>query len=257
MLDAVAGATGEFARLKIEHETEQRGTFAVDDPIVALFNPNQLRFEQRAEWRAAATIAQSVAGGYQRMEFQATPPMTLAIDLFFDTYEGKPAEGANSLLGSLQDALVPDNPFATGTPSATPVTTYTARVAKLATVSPDLHRPPVCKLLWGQTELFRGVLTQLHQDYTFFTPNGTPVRATLQCTFTAYRTFGEAVSEIELHSSDVPKRRVVRRGDTLSGIAQNEYGDAARWRAIAIANHIDNPRTLAPGLVLVIPKLER
>lgn len=250
----VAGSgTGAFARLKIEHETTQRGTF--DGSIQALFNPAQLRFDQRAEWRSAATIAQSIAGGYQRMEFQATPPMTLAIDLFFDTYEGKRVEDETTLLGSLRDALVPDNPFEAGTPSASAVTEYTAKVAKLATVWSDLHRPPICKLWWGKTELFRGVLTQLHQDHTFFLPDGTPVRATLQCTFTAYRTFAQAASEVELHSSDVTKRRVVRRGDTLSGIAQKEYGDAARWRAIATANDIDDPRALAPGLVLVIPKL--
>lgn len=255
--DATLGRTGKLERLKIFYETKKRGAFSKDNAIVALFNPNQLRYDHRVEWRSAGTVAQSIAGGYQRMEFQGTPPATLSLDLFFDTYEGGKADEESSLLGGLRAALVPDNPFAPGTPSASNVAKLTQRVAELAHVAPELHRPPVCKLEWGQTHLFRGVLTQLHEDFTFFLPDGTPVRATLSCTFTAYRTFGQAVADVELHSADVEKRRVVRRGDTLNRIAVEEYDDASRWRAIARENDIDNPRALQPGQVLVIPKLER
>ena len=255
LLDDTLAATGTFAKLKITHETTQRGQF--DGSIQALFNPSQLRYDNRVEWRAAGTVAQSIAGGYQRMEFQATPPATLTVDLFFDTYEGKPEEAEAGLMGALRDSLVPDNPFEAGTPNATNVKEYTTKVANLAHVQSELHRPPVCLLQWGKTELFRGVLTQLHQDFTFFMPDGTPVRATLGCTFMAYRTFSTAASDVELHSADVDKRRVVRRGDTLSGIAVQEYNDPAKWREIARENNIDDPRALLPGQVLVIPKLVR
>src|SRR6185369_2222850 len=102
--------------------------------ITALFNPSQLRYDNRAEWRAAGTVAQSVAGGFQRMEFQSTPPATLSVDLFFDTYEGPPTIGSGTLLGSLSAALVPDNPFSTGTPSFVDVQQYTEQVVNLANV---------------------------------------------------------------------------------------------------------------------------
>jgi nucleoid-associated protein YgaU len=102
--------------------------------------------------------------------------------------------------------------------------------------------------------LFQGVLTQLNQDLTYFMADGTPVRATLGCTFMAYQTFDEAKAS-ELHSADVEKRRVVRRGDTLTSIAIEQYGDATRWRAIATGNDIDDPRAIKPGDALVIPKL--
>jgi nucleoid-associated protein YgaU len=247
------GTAGTFSKLTISFETTQRGVF--DGELTALFNPNHLRYDNRAEWRAAATVAQSLAGGYQRMEFQATPPATLALDLFFDTYEGAPSGGAGGLLGSLRDALIPDNPFADPTPTATDVKELTSQVVALTHVQSELHRPPVCRLRWGRSELFRGVLTELHQDFTFFMPDGTPVRATLGCTFMAYRTFQQAVTEVELHSADVVKRHVVRRGDTLASIAVAEYNDPSRWRAIAAANNIDDPRKLAVGAQLVVPKL--
>ncbi len=252
ILDATIGKPAKLAKLKIEYETAP-GTFGKS--LQALFNPNQLRYENRAEWRAAGTVAQSVAAGFQRMEFQATPPTTLAVDLFFDTYEGAPEEDSGGMLDSLRAALVPDNPLSAGTPSYVDVKGRTDAIANLARVDQNLHRPPVCRLRWGETRLFVGVLTQLRQDFTFFMPDGTPVRATLSCTFTAYRTFDQAVTEVELHSADVAKRRVVRRGDTLHSIAAEEYNDGAQWRNIATANNIDNPRLLTPGQVLVIPKL--
>jgi nucleoid-associated protein YgaU len=98
------------------------------------------------------------------------------------------------------------------------------------------------------------VLTRLGQRFTMFLGDGTPVRATLSCEFVESGT--EARSRAgELHSADIDKARVVRRDDTLQSIAAEEYDDPARWRPIAKANGIVNPRTLAPGTTLIIPRL--
>src|SRR5262249_62404354 len=101
--------------------------------------------------------------------------------------------------------------------------------------------PPGVRLGGGLSTLFQGVLTQLNQDLTFFMADGTPVRATLGCTFMAYQTFDEAKATTELHSADVAKRRLVRRGDTLASIAIEQYGDAARWRKIPTDTDIHHP----------------
>ena len=47
--------------------------------------------------------------------------------------------------------------------------------------------------------------------------------------------------------------RVVRQGDTLASIAYQEYGDSTLWRAIALANDIDDPLRLPTGLELRVP----
>jgi nucleoid-associated protein YgaU len=52
-----------------------------------------------------------------------------------------------------------------------------------------------------------------------------------------------------------PRRHLVRRGDSLPSLAAAEYGDPARWRPIALANGLVNPRLLEPGTELVIPPL--
>jgi hypothetical protein len=254
LLDSLttAGGDASLSKIEIRYELAQPGDFS--GSIKALFNPRELKYEHEAQWRVTALVGQPVAAGYQKMEFQGTPPRTLSLDLFFDTYEGVANPGGGGLLGSLQSALVPDNPFDSKT-SAVTVQTYVDQISALARVNRDLHRPPVCKLFWGQTLLIRGVLTRLTEDLTFFMPDGTPVRATLGCSFKEYLSFDEAARAAEVHSADVEKRHVVRRGDTLASIAVTEYGDPTRWRAIALENGIDDPRALTPGQALVIPKL--
>ena len=53
----------------------------------------------------------------------------------------------------------------------------------------------------------------------------------------------------------LPRPRVVKRGDTLSSIAAEEFHDATLWRPIAETNRIDDPLALQPGTVLSIPAL--
>ena len=69
-------------------------------------------------------------------------------------------------------------------------------------------------------------------------------------------------SNVESSSSTAPqpapvagRTYVVVRGDTLSQIAEREYGDATRWREIYQANRatIKNPNLIYPGQKLRLP----
>ena len=53
----------------------------------------------------------------------------------------------------------------------------------------------------------------------------------------------------------VPGVYVVKKGDTLSGIAAAELGDADRWPEIFTLNSavLTNPDLIVPGTVLVLP----
>jgi nucleoid-associated protein YgaU len=48
----------------------------------------------------------------------------------------------------------------------------------------------------------------------------------------------------------------VRKGDTLSAIAQHHYGKASHWHAIFEANRdqLDDPDLIRPGQVLKLPR---
>jgi nucleoid-associated protein YgaU len=52
-----------------------------------------------------------------------------------------------------------------------------------------------------------------------------------------------------------PRLYIVRRGDTLSGIAQRELGDASRWPEIFERNRevLSNPDRIFPDQVLILP----
>jgi nucleoid-associated protein YgaU len=49
------------------------------------------------------------------------------------------------------------------------------------------------------------------------------------------------------------RTHTVIQGDTLASIAQSEYGDPAKWRAVAVANGIDDPMRVGVGTVLMVP----
>ena len=55
--------------------------------------------------------------------------------------------------------------------------------------------------------------------------------------------------------SDVERTYVVEKGDSLSRIAQREYGDANKWHEIYKANSdvIKNPDLIYPGQKLRLP----
>src|ERR1044071_2624215 len=134
-------------------------------------------------------------------------------------------------------------------------TTYVDRIRKLADLNNDIHAPPIVKFRWEERE-FIGVIDSLTVTYTLFTDSGTPIRAKLSISLKEYPTQKSDGTPSQHRSADVEKTYVVKRGDTLSGIAQLAYGNPPPWREIARANAITDPRTLEPGQVLTIPRLE-
>ncbi len=67
-------------------------------------------------------------------------------------------------------------------------------------------------------------------------------------------------AEVEVQPTPSPKEEnvyIVKRGDYLWKIAQEEYGDGYKWVEIAKANHLTNPNLLFKGQKLVLPRLSQ
>jgi hypothetical protein len=160
----------------------------------------------------------------------------LTLDLFFDTTE----------LGMGELAL--------------DVRTLTNSIYQLVKIQPRTHAPPRIRFTWGLGLSFKAIVESVQEKFSLFNPLGIPLRATLSVAFREYKTLEEQITELNLQSADHTKRRTVRRGDTLSRIAAEEYRDPREWRRIA--DHepnqkvIANPRRLEPGTVLEIPSLD-
>ena len=190
--------------------------------IPVRFNPTEYNLTTSAKYGEQSLpgldtpLEQFVSGGAD----------TLSMELLFDTYE----EGID-------------------------VRVYTIQLDDIIAVSGDSHAPPVCRFVWG-TFMFRGVLTQLTKRFTMFLSSGVPVRARVNVTFRQHATPAEQTAEVPRLSADKTTVWRVTEGDTLWSIAASEYGEPNRWRPIAVANDIDDPRTLEPGSELVVPPLE-
>ncbi len=198
------------------------------EKIEALFNPNKLVLNRAVLWEEQGAKERDVP----ELQYKRAQPRTFNLELMFDTYDSA-------------DAKKEDVRKA-----------YTDKLLNLTLVDSKLHRPPVCDLSWGKFgKFFKGVLEKLDQQFTLFMEDGTPVRATCTCVFKEWRTNQQDQKKQKTTSSDIAKMRIVKRRETLSSIAAEEYRDPALWRPIADENGIDDPGNLVPGTVLLVPTL--
>jgi len=191
------------------------------EQIDVLFNPTDYTLEK------SNTIAEIAIPGLEApiLQYVHGNTRTLSMDLFCDTYEER-----------------------------TDVSEVTDQIYDLLYIDPDTHVAPICDIFWGEFS-FRGVLDHCSGKFTLFLADGTPVRATLSVVFKEYIDVDVLVCENPTESADHRKGREIRAGDRLSSIASEEYADPRKWRPIADANNLDDPRHLEPGRRLVIPAL--
>ena len=197
--------------------------------VTVMYNPKEFSIDSSTQFQRSAMpglqtpVTQFVSGQTQ----------TLSLDLFFDTYEQK-----------------------------TDVRAHTVKVTNLLKINREIHAPPVCRFEWGvplSLEIgvfFQGVFDKVTQKFTMFLESGIPVRATLSVSISEYRTIKEQLKHIKFESPDHTKVRVLKLGEHLWYLAEQEYGDPAQWRVIAEKNRISNPRLVPAGTELIIPPLE-
>ena len=184
------------------------------------------------------------------LQFVRGQSETLSLDLFFDSTD-------NGMAGD----------------SVVAVTEKTDAFYELIKIDPQTHAPRVLRFTWGARSNFPGahmdgrwssqnrangfscIVESVRQRFTLFSPEGTPLRATLSVALKEHKTVDQQVKELALESPDRTHSRVVQRGDTLSRIAADQYDDPAQWRAIADRNGITDPLSIQPGDILEIPPL--
>ena len=215
---------GEKAYLEIEGSA---------DRIPCLFNPSELQLSRRNAWAADSRPGK----GVPTLRYAGASSGHLQLDLFFDTTHDGQA-----------------------------VTKHTGRILQLMDVNAELPgsdqqsnnvRPPWVIFHWGDLHSFKAVVQDLELSFTYFASNGVPLRARMQLNLRQYApsmAFGP-----QNPTSGTPRPHRVHRvqpGETLDRISAQYYGDATRWRALAVANGIEDPLALRAGALLSIPRLE-
>lgn len=122
---------------------------------------------------------------------------------------------------------------------------------RLVAIDRRTGAPPLTRFVWGP-QAFEAVVTDLAVEYDDFTEDGTPTSCTVNLTLKEYQE-AEVIVQTSTRAEAEPTQYTVRQGDTLSSIAQTVYGDSSKWRQIASANSIADPRRIRPGTALVLP----
>ncbi len=211
----------EFAHLRNEDE----GTL-----LTCEFNPSTVKLAKSATW---STPRARNARSHPRPQFIGTGAQTLTLNLLFNAYD--------------RDGSPASTPVADAISQLFDWTCPTAR-------SQEAHnpQPPTISFFWSAQVTVTGFIKHVEVEYLLFDTDGSPLRATATLVL---QTLPADVPGTNPTSGGITGRRSTRMtdADSLAAVAQREYGDAGLWRAIAIANDIDDPGRVPPGTRLLLP----
>ena len=134
------------------------------------------------------------------------------------------------------------------------VRTRTLAISNLTEPNPITRAPPRLLLLWGSLA-FSCFLISVRQQFEYFSSTGAPQRARLTVQFKGYDPLESLVAANPAAQLAQLSLHIAKASDTLQSVANNVFKDPAKWRDIATANNIDNPRSLVAGVRLKIPGL--
>jgi nucleoid-associated protein YgaU len=221
--------------------------------VEVLFNPEEYtlnkdnNFAQTTIPGLSGPVTQFVSGNMQ----------TLEMELFFDSYETHAAAGKQpDPRGVVQPRGQTDSEktIAMSSRAGDDVRLLTQQISDLLKINPETHAPPILEVGWASLN-FTCVLVRVSQKFTMFNADGKPVRAKLTVTFNEYIRPVEEAQETRRETADYTKIYVVAQGENLSAVAFQVYKNPLLWRPIARYNHISDPRRLAVGQRLLIPRL--
>lgn len=190
-------------------------------PIPVMFNPPEYQLTRTSRFAELKVpgLPSSI------LQYVGSDAQTLTMELFFDT-----------------------------TDTGIDVRIRTEAIVNLTLVDSSTHAPPRLLLLWGSL-IFPCVLISVKQRYDYFNSLGMPLRARLNVEFKGNDKLEKLIAGLPLPLIDQAVRHVVKTGETLQAIAAEQLDDPNKWRQIAQANGIDDPRAVPGGLQLNIPRL--
>lgn len=202
-------------------------------PFEAMFNPESYKEKYSIRYEDD----QGLDSGGKELRYQFSPPAELVLQLILD--------------GTGVDTI--------GLESLAPRPAVSQRVQnflKLAyRINGKLHEPNWLRITWGKHLRFDGRLLNAEIHYTSFDPSGSPLRATIDATFTTDDETDRRMKLENKKSPDLTHHRTVIEGDTLLLLTQRVYGSPDHYLWVAAANGLDHFRRLTPGQELVFPPL--
>jgi nucleoid-associated protein YgaU len=226
----VPPSTTKFAKAKLdlrEPVAKPKKHFEAGSSIKTLefaFNPKDYSMSLQGGWNFKPQ-----KNSLEPPEFTGTQPRSLDLEMFLDATDKADGDVSQSVDVLLSAVRPTDKSKSSGTPF-----------------------PPIVVFSWGSAAPFVGVVKQVSATFTLFRPSGQPVRATCKISMQEYEPNPPRQNPTS-GALRATRSHAIQLGDSLASIADREYGAPELWRAIALANELEDPFNLRVGRELLIP----
>ncbi len=191
-----------------------------------MLNPDKLRWERRNQYNEETGLGSKTSPRYSKTQSEK-----LSFDIVID---------CTGVVDSTRTDLPTD----------------IANLSKVVyTYNGRIHRPNYVIVNWGKGLAFKCVLTSFDLSYTFFKPDGTPLRAKISLAFSSYLDPATMARMEGKQSPDMTHLIHIVDGDDLPNISRRIYGSTQYYVQLAQFNGLNKFRHLRAGTALTVPPL--
>jgi len=234
-------------------ELDAQGTLLRNDnsPIPVQFNPESLKVTYTNQVVPPTTSTSGTTSDQTETsstQFVGRGSTKLVVQLWFDVSSVIPND-LQRFLSERKDVRL-----------LTEKVAYYIKPKEVPNTTPKRYLPPAVSFIWGSFR-FDGIMESLDESLEFFSPDGVPLRAmvslsmaqqSFQFAFNADFQASQPPGGASLPGGGAPGTQplaAASAGISLQGMAASA-GISADWQNVAIANNIENPRILSPGLLI-------
>jgi|GEM_PF-300690 len=211
------------------------------DSWTGKFNPSTIQYESKVEYFDDVPIG--AAGGEVR--FKRMPPVKLTFSILLDNFDSDSSNAFLALMGT--PPLINPDPI---------ITQATKLKNVIYNMNSSTHQPNYVRMQFGDNT-FYGRAVKFDVKYTEFKTNGEATRANIDMAFTGSKSKKTTATELQLNSPDMTHAYTVREGDTLTMLATKYYGNPNYFHELAKVNKLNGLRKLSPGMMILIPPLQK
>jgi hypothetical protein len=125
------------------------------------------------------------------------------------------------------------------------------------TFNGEEHGPNKIDIKWGSLHIKDCYIKTYNVAFTLFSPEGKPIRATVELAFKCIMDELKRAKEANTSSPDLTHLKTVRMGDELFIMCNEIYKSPKYYLQVAEKNNILNFRNLKAGSQLLFPPLEK
>lgn len=225
------------SQLSAEYETVSRDVASQVGSFPAItfwVPPSSINISKSADWRVNSSPS---AEGSGPVNWLGTNPLSIEFDFTLDSERSDSGQGGTSSTSS----VLPD------------VERLLALMeVDTALAAAGIGTAPLVMVLWGDFVSPLSYVENVSVEFTRFSANGSPVRASGHIKVSQFPTTTDGQNPTS--GGDLPRRsQLLHDGDQLAHVAFRSYRSPAYWRDIAAANGISDPLRVRPGTRLLVP----